>query len=237
MLLTGRQGPAEVGTGLGELGPVRHQLAGALPAGLHGLGAHEGILRLAALGLDGLASGHSGVTGGGGVVGGTGAPEPGEEGTQQDHDAQARGEGRPGGAGTLSLSFLRRLLRSFRDLLEDAVGEALRDRLVLPIREAVMEGGELRQGLPAGGAVRQVGAEGRFLLRGAFPVHEGVQRLPVVLTGRHPRPPFPVSIRLDAGKPERFPLSVRNFRSAPRPRLIRDFTVPSSAPVAAAISS
>ena len=133
--------------------------------------------------------------------------------------------------------FLRRLLRGPGDPLQDAVGKALRDLLVLPMGEAAAEGGELRQGLPAGFAFRQVGAELRFLLRRALPVHKGVQRLPVILTGRHPRPPFPVSIRLDAGESERFPGPVRNFRSSPRPRLIRDFTVPSSTPVAAAISS
>ena len=64
---------------------------------------------------------------------------------------------------------------------------------------------------------------------------ESVQQGRISFTGIHLQPSF--SAKLDGAAPEKFPLFSKKFRSCLRPRLMRDFTVPTSRERISAISS
>ena len=69
---------------------------------------------------------------------------------------------------------------------------------------------------------------------GQFSVYKSVQQGGVFMDLHFHSP---LSGFLDAAGAEKFPCSIKKFRSCRRPRLIRDFTVPRSSDSASAISS
>ena len=117
----------------------------------------------------------------------------------------------------------------------DGLDKVVRHRRLLHSGKSGANGQRVIHIGPADLAGLQVGLDMVGLRRRQLPVHIRVQEGRKFLTNFHVQPPL--SAPFDAEGKEKFPLCNKMFRNCFRPRLMRDFTVPTSKSSVWAISS